>query len=139
VIVLDTNVVSELIRHVPDVGVIQWVDRIPADEVFLTAVTAAELRHGVARLPDGRRKHELAAKVEKLLTDRFEGRVLPFDCDAAMPYAQIAAARERAGRPISMPDAQIAAICRSCGADLATRNVKDFVDTGVYVDNPWTG
>lgn len=137
-IVLDTNVVSELMRRLPDVGVLQWVDGIPVDEVLLTAVTAAELRHGAARLPDGRRKHELAAKVEKLLTERFEGRVLPFDGDAAVHYAQIAASREHSGRPISMAEAQIAAICRRYGARLATRNVKDFVDTGVPVEDPWS-
>jgi len=137
VIVLDTNVVSELMRPVPNAGVVRWVDQFPADEVFLTAVTAAELRYGVARLPKGRRARELAARVAALLAEDFQDQILPFDDKAAEYYAQIAASREQAGLPISMADAQIAAICRCYRARLATRNVKDFVDTGVHVEDPW--
>ncbi len=136
-IVLDTNVVSELMRHAPEAGVARWVDRFPAENVFVTAVTAAELRYGVARLPAGRRKRELFAKVDGLLAEDFQDQVLPFDGLAATHYAEIVAARERAGRPISMADAQTAAICRNWSADLATRNVNDFLDTGVHVLNPW--
>lgn len=136
-IVLDTNVVSELMRPDPAMGVVAWVDRRPADEVFVTAVTAAELLYGVARLPDGARRATLARKLRELLEDDFEGRVLPFDASAADHYATIVVSRERAGRPILMADAQIAAICRGFDADLATRNVKDFADTGVRILNPW--
>jgi predicted nucleic acid-binding protein len=137
VIVLDTNVVSELMRPVPELGVAGWVDRFPVEDVFVTAVTAAELRYGVARLPEGRRKRELFAKVDGLLAEDFQDQVLPFDGLAATHYAEIVASREHAGRPISMADAQTAAICRNWSADLATRNVDDFRDTGVYVLNPW--
>lgn len=136
-IVLDTNVVSELMRPDPAAGVVAWVDRRPADEVFLTAVTAAELLYGVTRLPSGNRKATLALKVRELLEEDFEGRVLPFDVGAADHYADIVVSRERAGRPVSMADAQIAAVCRCFNADLATRNVKDFGGNGVRILDPW--
>jgi toxin FitB len=137
VIVLDTNVVSELMRQVPDDSVVRWVDHYPADDVFITAVTAAELTYGVERLPDGRRKTLLVSRVAELLAEDFQDQILPFDGGAAEHYGTIAAMRERAGRPISMADAQIAAICRHHAACLATRNVKDFIDTGVALRNPW--
>jgi toxin FitB len=137
VIVLDTNVVSELMRKAPEPRVVSWVDRFSASDVLVTAVTAAELMYGVARLPEGRRKRELHIKIEGLLTEDFEDQILPFDAPAATHYAEIVASRERAGRPISMADAQIAAICRNWSAALATRNVDDFVDTGVDALNPW--
>ncbi len=136
-IVLDTNVVSELMRLAPEPAVGRWVDRFPAGDVFVTAVTAAELMYGVARLPEGRRKQELFAKIDGLLTEDFRDQVLAFDGLAATHYADIVSSRERAGRPISMADAQTAAICRSWSAELATRNVDDFVDTGVPLVNPW--
>ncbi len=136
-IVLDTNVVSELMRHAPDAAVVTWVDACPPDDVFLTAVTAAELRYGAARLPDGRRRRELMELVGQLLTEDFEGRVLPFDDAAALHYAELVVARDRAGRPISMADAQIAATCRRFDARLATRNFDDFAGTGVAVVDPW--
>jgi predicted nucleic acid-binding protein len=137
VIVLDTNVVSELMRKAPEPRVVSWVDRFAASEVLVTAVTAAELMYGVARLPEGRRKRKLHIKVEGLLTEDFEDQILPFDAPAATHYAEIVASRERAGSPISMADAQIAAICRNWSVGLATRNVDDFVDTGVNAVNPW--
>lgn len=135
--VLDTNVVSELMRPEPDPGVMAWVDRLPAEDVFVTAVTAAELRYGAARLSDGRRKRELVVKVEELFAEDFRGRVLPFDDAAAGCYAEITVAREREGLAVSMADAQIAAICRSHGVPLATRNTKDFSGTGLELLNPW--
>ena len=137
-IVLDTNVVSELMRQSPDDNVVRWVDRYPASEVFITAVTAAELVYGVARLPEGQRKTTLAAMVSELLTEDLYGQILPFDSGAAEFYARIASAREELGRPISMADAQIAAVCRQYAACLATRNTKDFEDTGVMVLDPWS-
>ncbi len=136
-IVLDTNVVSELMRSTPEPRVVQWVDSFAAADVFVTAVTAAELVYGVARLSAGRRKRELVAKVGALIEEDFKDQVLPFDWLAAVDYADIVASRERVGRPISMADAQIAAISRHWSADLATRNVADFVDIGVSVVNPW--
>ncbi|MBP2323841.1 putative nucleic acid-binding protein [Kibdelosporangium banguiense] len=136
-IVLDTDVISELMRQDPDDTVVQWVDRYPADEVFITSVTAAELAYGVARLPDGQRKTVLAARIAELLADDFRDQILPFDEVAAGHYGQIAAAREKQGRPITMADAQIAAICRRFVACLATRNTKDFADAGIALRDPW--
>jgi predicted nucleic acid-binding protein len=135
--VLDTNVVSELMRKAPEPRVVSWVDRFSASDVMVTAVTAAELMYGAARMPDGRRKRQLQIKVEGLLTEDFQDQILPFDAPAATHYAEIVASRERVGRPISMADAQISAICRNWSAGLATRNVDDFVDTGVDAMNPW--
>ncbi|MCO1582047.1 type II toxin-antitoxin system VapC family toxin [Crossiella sp. SN42] len=136
-IVLDTNVVSELMRRAPNDEVVRWVDRYPAEEVFVTAVTAAELAYGVERMPEGQRRTALAVKVSELLTEDLQGQILPFDDVAAVYYGEIAAAHEKQGAPISMADAQIAAICRRFAACLATRNTKDFADTGITVLNPW--
>jgi hypothetical protein len=137
VIVLDTNVISELARRVPDPGVLSWLDSLEVSEVGTTAVTAAELRYGVARLPDGHRKRELTAVVRGILAEDFHGRVLPFDERASVRYADIVTGRERIGRPIGVADAQIAAICRDLGAILATRNNADFEETGIELINPW--
>jgi len=137
VIVLDTNVISELTRQAPAAGVISWLDSLTAAEVATTAITAAELLYGVARMPAGRRKTELATAVNGLLSDDFEGRVLPFDEPAAQRYADIVTRRERLGRPIGTADAQIAAICRTIEATLATRNTNDFEEAGIELINPW--
>ncbi|MPY81373.1 MAG: PIN domain-containing protein, partial [Actinophytocola sp.] len=131
------NVVSELMRPDSAAGVVAWVDQFPADQVFITAVTAAELMYGVAWLPNGRRKQTLVAKVRDLIGVDFEDQVLPFTAAAAAQYAEIVASRERLGRPISMADAQIAAICRQHDLHLGTRNAKDFADVGIRVLNPW--
>ncbi|MGO1050050.1 type II toxin-antitoxin system VapC family toxin [Crossiella sp. CA198] len=136
-IVLDTNVISELMRRTPDDTVVRWIDRYPAEEVFLTAVTAAELAYGVERMPDGQRKTVLAVRVSELLTEDFQGQILPFDGGAAVYYGEIAAGRDQRGQPISTADAQIAAICRRFAACLATRNTKDFADTGITLLDPW--
>jgi predicted nucleic acid-binding protein len=134
-IVLDTNVISELARPTPSVQVLAWVDA--QDGVAITATTAAELLHGVARLPDGARKSGLADAIREMLEGPLRDGVFAFDRDAASHYAEIVAARETAGRPISIADAQIAAICRSRGATLGTRNVRDFESVGITVVNPW--
>jgi hypothetical protein len=136
-IVLDTNVISELMRTEASAQVVEWVDDQTADDVYLSAVTLAELLYGIARLPEGRRREGLAGHLQAMLDDDFQHRVLAFDEIAALHYADIAASRERAGRPISAADAQIAATCRSHGAVLATRNVEDFLGTGVEAVNPW--
>jgi predicted nucleic acid-binding protein len=137
VIILDTNVVSELIRASPDPGVRAWVNSIPSTQIATTAITAAELYYEVARLPAGQRRQQLAVAVSALLNDALRGRIAPFDERAARRYAEVITGRERAGRPIEVPDAQIAAICRELGAVLATRNIKDFEDTGVELIDPW--
>jgi toxin FitB len=137
VIVLDTNVISELTRRVPEPAVISWLDSWPATEVATTAITAAELLYGIARLPSGHRKTALSVAVHGLLADDFHGRVLPFDDRAAPRYADIVSGRDQLGRPIGVADAQIAAICSASGAELATRNTDDFEDTGIELINPW--
>ena len=136
-IILDTNVISELARQIPDSGVLAWLDSQEIAEVATTAVTAAELRYGVARLPDGHRKRELAVVIREILTEDFYGRVLPFDERASVRYADVVTGRERIGRPIGVADAQIAAICRDSGAILATRNTADFEETGIELIDPW--
>jgi predicted nucleic acid-binding protein len=137
VIILDTSVISELARQIPDSGVLAWLDSQEIAEVATTAVTAAELRYGVARLPDGHRKRELAVVIREILTEDFYGRVLPFDERASVRYADVVTGRERIGRPIGVADAQIAAICRDSGAILATRNTADFEETGIELIDPW--
>jgi toxin FitB len=137
VIVLDTSVISELARQVPDVRALSWLDSLEISDVATTAITAAELRYGLARLPDGRRKRELTLVIRGILTEDFHGRVLPFDEGSSVQCADIVANRQRIGRPIGVADAQIASICRDVGAVLATRNTTDFEETGVELVNPW--
>ncbi len=136
-IIVDTDVISELTRLAPAPEVVSWLDSLTADEVAMTAITAAELLYGVERLPDGRRKTELSAAVHGLLGDEFQGRVLAFDKQAASRYAEIVSRRERLGRAIGVADAQIAAICSALGATLATRNTADFAEAGIDLINPW--
>ncbi|MFO7800960.1 MAG: type II toxin-antitoxin system VapC family toxin [Desulfovermiculus sp.] len=125
-ILLDTNVVSEAMRPSPDPGVIRWFDAFPASEVWISAVTVAEICQGIGLLPEGRRKTMLFEMAEKMFAEDFSGQCLPFDCQAAREYAVIVAERTKQGRPVSVEDAQIAAIALSGGLTLATRNVKDF-------------
>lgn len=136
-IILDTNVVSELARIDPEPNVVTWLDSLPAAEVAITAITAAELLYGVARLPDGRRRAALAETIDALINEDFRDRVEPFDGPAAEKYATVVVGREKRGHPISTADAQIAAICRVHSATLATRNTGDFTDTGIDLINPW--
>jgi predicted nucleic acid-binding protein len=137
-ILLDTNVLSELMRPAPDQAVERWLGDQPVTSVFISAITEAELRYGVALLPAGKRRLTLVSVIEAMLGEDFAGRVLPFDSAAAAAFAEIAANRRQAGRPIAQADAQIAAIARSRGAVLATRNVADFEDCGIELVNPWT-
>ena len=136
-IVLDTNVLSELMRRRPAARVVRWVDEQDASALAITAVTVAELLYGVARLAGSARKTELAAAVDLLIQEDFAGRVLSFDAAAAARYAELVVKREQQGRPISTADGQIAAICRCHGAKLATRNLRDFEDTGNTLFDPW--
>ena len=138
-IILDTNVVSELLRTAPDPKVVAWLAAEDGADVHLTAINEAELRLGVAIMPDGRRREALAEALEGILMEEFRGRILPFDSAAATAYAGIVAVRRAAGRPISQLDAQIAAVAQIHGADLATRNVRDFEGCDIDVINPWRG
>jgi len=137
VIVLDTNVISELFRPAPDPQVLSWLSELDGD-VAITAITVAELLAGVRRLPDGQRKVALRDGIDAaLLPYRGTDALLPFDDAAAQQYAEVLELRREAGLSIATADAQIAAICRARGAICATRNVKDFVRTGVELVDPW--
>jgi predicted nucleic acid-binding protein len=136
-IVLDTNVLSELMRSQPGAAVFAWVAAQPRTALFTTSVNKAEILYGIAMLPEGRWRAALAAAAEAMFIDDFAGRVLPFDEAAAVHYADIVAARRREGRPIEAFDAQIAATARVAGAELATRDVGDFAGCGVALVNPW--
>lgn len=136
-IVLDTNVVSELLRPAPAAQVEAWLAAQDGATVYFTAVGEAELRHGLALLPAGARRNALSRAVEGILDEDFRDRILSFDREAALAYAAIAAKRRAAGRPISQFDCQIAAIARAQDAAVATRNVNDFNGCGIVVINPW--
>ena len=137
-IVVDTNVLSEEMKAAPDAPVDAWFRRQRPNELFTTTICEAEILLGVALLPDGQRKRELGAAAQKIFA-LFASRILPFDSAAAAAYADIVAERRRMGRPIDGFDAQIAAIARSRGLALATRNVADFEDIGLSIVNPWAG
>ena len=136
--VLDTNVASELMRPAPAATVSGWITQRDTEDLFLTAVSEAELLYGVAIMPAGRRRDMVETSMARWLALGFGERILPFDSAAARAYAEIAADRCRTGRPIGESDCQIAAISRSRGAALVTRNVRDFGGTGVDVIDPWT-
>jgi predicted nucleic acid-binding protein len=137
VIVVDTNVLSEAVRRQPDPAVVAWLDMAPIESLFVTTITEAEVRFGIARMAAGARQRALVSAADKAFNTCFRNRVLPFDREAARDYAAIAAHRYEIGRPISQFDCQIAAIARSRGAILATRNIKGFDETGVDLVNPW--
>ena len=136
-VLLDTNVVSELMRKSPDPTVEAWAASHALDDLCFSAVGEAELRYGAAIMPAGRRRDMLVSDIETMLRAAFENRVLPFDSRAARAYADIAAARRASGRPISQADCQIAAIARARGMAVATRNVRDFENMGIDVLDPW--
>ncbi|MDP2226056.1 MAG: type II toxin-antitoxin system VapC family toxin [Moraxellaceae bacterium] len=136
-IVLDTNVLSELMRAQPAHAVLAWLDRQPTADLFITAITVAEILYGIERLPQGQRREQLSATAGRILADAFTGRVLAFDERAAVAYAALVAAREQSGRPIGMADAQMAAICAVHGLSLATRNTADFVALDIPLIDPW--
>ena len=137
-VILDTNALAELIRARPHPAVVEWMDQQDTFELWITAVTAAELRTGVALLPEGRRKSDLHLHIERLLDETFAGYVLPFDDRSAIPYADIVSGRRNKGRSIAFQDAQIGAICLQQGMTLATRNTRDFEDTGIDLIDPWS-
>jgi predicted nucleic acid-binding protein len=138
VIVLDTNVLSEALKPVPSATVLHWLAAQAPSDVFTTAITLAEILYGLETLPAGKRRMRLLAAVEKMFAEQFAGRILPFDQDAARLFADIAAARYAAGRPISQFDTMIAAIARFHGAAVATRNAADFEHCAIQVVNPWS-
>ena len=136
-IILDTNVLSELMRASPSVSVVRWVAAQSPSSLYITSVTQAEILHGILLLPSGKKRNAVHAASEAMFATEFKGRILAFDSTAAAPYARIAADRRRLGHPISQFDAQIAAIALAARAAIATRNVADFKDCNVKVVNPW--
>ena len=136
-IILDTNVLSTLMRKAPDAAVVAWLDRQPAESIWITSITLFEARLGLALLPAGRRRRALEGAFERLLAEALENRVLDFDSAAAVESARLAAKRQAAGRSIDMRDTQIAGIALARHAMLATRNVRHFEDLDVPVVNPW--
>jgi toxin FitB len=137
VIVLDTNVLSELMRPEPAKAVVTWVSSQPAMSFYTTTVTQAEILYGILLLAAGKRRARLLSAAQAMFAEELAGRVLSFGSDAAALYARIASDRRRAGHPISHFDAQIAAIARANGAKVATRNVADFRGCGVELIDPW--
>src|SRR5262245_44686026 len=137
-IILDTNVVSELMRLKPTPHVVAWVTKQPATDLFTTSITKAEIFYGIALLSKGKRRESLLAAAEAMFEEEFAGRVFGFEGDAARDFSRIVAHRRALGRPIGHADAQIAAIALIRGAKLATRNVPDFADCGVEVIDPWS-
>jgi len=137
VIILDTNVISELMAPSPAEQVERWVAARPATSLCTTAITKAEILFGIRLLARGKRRDRVEAAAETLFGQVFAGRLLPFGSDAAVAYARIAADRRRRGSPISNLDAQIAAVARASGASLATRNVRDFAGCGIKLADPW--
>lgn len=134
---LDTNIVSELIKIGPDPRVIDWLDRQAEDDLLTTVVTVHEMRYGIERREPGRRRRELERDISQLFEEAFAGRVLELDRSAAEASGRIQAARERSGRPISLGDCLIAGIAVARGATVVTRDVEDFAGAGVPVIDPW--
>ena len=136
-LILDTNVLSELMRREPDVQVLAWAQAQTREDVYTTAISEAEVLYGLELLPRGKRRDELRAAMQATFDQDMAGHILAFDGDAARVYAQIAASCRKQGNPISYADAQIAAIVQLRGATLATRNLADFANCGIRTLNPW--
>jgi predicted nucleic acid-binding protein len=137
-LLLDTNVLSELLRASPDPAVLDWFSRQPPETLLVSAITQAEMMLGARLLPEGKRRSALENAVASMFAEDFAGRILPFDSNAVAAYVEIFTGRRAIGRPIAHFDAQIAAIARCQGCRLATRNLDDFEGCGVPVVNPWT-
>lgn len=135
--ILDTNVLSEVMKVTPDPAVADWLKACPAEAMFTTAICQTEIFYGIRRMPDGQKRYRLTAAAQALFAQEFNGRILPFDTAAASVYADLRIARERAGRPLTLEDGMIAAIARVVGASVVTRDTEGFAGCGVPVINPW--
>jgi len=136
-IVLDTNVISELMRPAPDAGVRTWLAAQDPLDLATTTITIAEIRRGIVRLPNGKQRKRLEERFSAFVEEAFPGRLLVFDRDAAYACGEVAAARERKGLHADAVDMMIAAIVKAAGATLATRNTRDFEECGIALANPW--
>ena len=136
-ILLDTNVISEPLRRVPDARVINWIDAQSLETLYLSAITVAELRFGVANLPVGKRRDELQTSLENQILPLFSGRVRPFELDCTTAYAELMAKAKSAGLAIAAADGYIAAIAATNRFSVATGDVSPFQAAGVNVINPW--
>ena len=136
-ILLDTNVISEPLRRAPEARVINWIDAQSLETLFLSAITVAELRFGVANLPVGKRRDELQTSLENQILPLFAGRVRPFDMDCTTAYAELMAKAKSAGLTIAAADGYIAAIAATNRFSVATGDVSPFQAAGVNVINPW--
>lgn len=136
-LMLDTNMLSEIMRPKPDREIANWIVRQPSDELFTAAVCQAEILSGLAILPNGRRRADLQEAARAMFANDFDGRILPFDSEAASAYAEVFAARRKIGRPSGTIDLMLAAIARVRGGSVVTRNVADFEGVGVAIVNPW--
>jgi predicted nucleic acid-binding protein len=136
-IIIDTNVLSELMRPKPFAQVVAWIEKQPSADLYTTSITEAEIFYGLELLAKGKRRDGLVAAAEAMFDDDFAGRILGFDSEAARAFSKIAARRRALGKPISHPDAQIAAIAQLRGAALATHDVDGFTNCGIRVIDPW--
>jgi predicted nucleic acid-binding protein len=136
-ILLDTNVISAVMAPAPQPAVLRWLDEQHADTLFVSTVTIAEIAYGIDVMSDGKRRHALAARFDDFVARGFAQRVLPFDVGSALEYGKIMANRRGIGRPMSVPDGQIAAIARTHGMAIATRNLRDFEDCGLELIDPF--
>lgn len=136
-IILDTNVISESMRLVPDSRVMAWLRNQPLQILATTAVTLAEIRYGLGRLSEGKKRRELEKRFQIFMARGFDNRILSFNAEAAEAYSRIVIEREKAGRPIDAFDAMIAAIAKVNHASVATRDIADFDGCGIHIIDPW--
>jgi toxin FitB len=137
VIIVDTNVVTEVMKASPAAAVVSWLNAQDSSVLFLTAITVGEIRYGLRTMPRGLRRQRLEEGFERVITEGFTGRILAFGEEAASHYGEVMGRRKELGRPLSVPDGQIAAIARVHGFAVATRNVRDFLDCGIEIVNPF--
>jgi toxin FitB len=136
-IIVDTNVVAEVMKASPAKPVVSWLNGQDTSALFLTTINVAEIRYGLRIMPPGKRRLRLEQGFERVLTEAFTGRILAFDEEAARLYGEVMGRRKEIGRPLAVLDGQIAAIARVNGFAVATRNVRDFLDCGVEILNPF--
>ncbi len=136
-IILDTNVIAELMREVPDPNVASWIQGIDPQNLALTVIAITEILRGIEQLPKGKRRQKLEQSFKEFIQKGFGGRIFPFDQEAAYMYGGIAAGREKAGLSVDSVDLMIASIAKNLQASIATRNIKDFEGCGIILINPW--